>query len=175
MRARIQPMASARLVRRPPGLAALRVGRPFADAGQDPADGFRAAGRGARGDQRVQHLQVHGSEPDINRGEIALAPGWAGWRTTEPLPGPPLVTGVSAEPELEVPDPGNLLRELAVQFPARRLVVSLPGGEGRILLGLFDKYPDQQVSRLDPRVVAILQQRDPLHLAVGEALLHLLI
>ena len=59
-----------------------------------------------------------------------------------------------------------------VQFPACRLVVSLPGLERRIFLGLFDKDPDQQVSRLDPRVVAALQQRDPLHLAVREELFH---
>jgi len=51
-------------------------------------------------------------------------------------------------------------------------VVSLPGLERRIFLGLFDKDPDQQVSRLDPRVVAALQQRDPLHLAVREELFH---
>jgi hypothetical protein len=54
------------------------------------------------------------------------------------------------------------LREVAVQFPAYRLVVSLPGAQRRVFLGLFDNYPDQQVSRLDPGVVAVLQQRDPL-------------
>ena len=62
------------------------VGGPFADAGQDPADGFCPAGRGARGDQRVQHLQARGAEPDVSRGEILLAPGRITWRGTEPVP-----------------------------------------------------------------------------------------
>jgi hypothetical protein len=34
-------------------LAELGVGRPFADAGQGPADGFRPACHDARADQRV--------------------------------------------------------------------------------------------------------------------------
>jgi len=47
--------------------------------------------------------------------------------------------------------------------------------QGRVSPGLFDEYPDQQVSRLDLRVVAVLQQRDPLHPAVRETRPHLLI
>ena len=45
----------------------------------------------------------------------------------------------------------------------------------QVFLGLFEEYPDQESSRLDPWVVAVLQQRDPLHPAVGEMLFHLLI
>jgi hypothetical protein len=62
------------------------VGGPFADAGQDPADGFCPAGRGAGGDQDVQYLQVRGAEPDVSRGEVLLAAGWIVCRGTEPVP-----------------------------------------------------------------------------------------
>src|SRR5580704_17169650 len=108
-----RPMTALRRSRRPAGLEVgfelvqlscsltePGVGRPFADAGQDPADGFGPASRGPRGDQRVQHLPVHGSEPDVSRGEITLRPGWILRRAAEPLPGPALVAGFSAKPEL---------------------------------------------------------------------------
>jgi hypothetical protein len=94
------------------------------------------------------------TEPSVQTGR-----GWVVRRTKELLSGPALVAGVSAEPELQVPGLGNPLREVAVQFPAHRLVVSLPGTQRRVFLGLFNKYPDQQVSRLDSGVVA----RRPFH------------
>src|SRR5580658_3055409 len=117
-------------------LAEPRVGRPFADAGQDPADGFCPGGRAASGDQRVQHLQVRGAEPDVSRGEILLAPGWIVWRGTEPVPDLALAA-VLAEPELQVAGAGKSLCELALKFADHRLVVPVPGRQVRVFPGLF--------------------------------------
>ena len=58
------------------------------------------------------------------------------------------LAAVLAEPELEVAGAGKLPRELALKFADHRLVVSVPGPEGRVFLSLFDDYRDQQVSRL---------------------------
>jgi hypothetical protein len=64
------------------------------------------------------------------------------------------LAAVLAEPELEVAGAGKLLCELAAKFADHRLVVPVPGREVGGFVGLFDEYPDQQVSRLDRRVVA---------------------
>jgi hypothetical protein len=59
------------------------------------------------------------------------------------------LAAVLAEPELEVSGAGKLLCELALKFADHRLVVPVPGPQGRVFPGLFDEYPDQQGSRLD--------------------------
>ena len=110
----------------------------------------------------------------MNVGEILLAAGWIIWRGTEPVPDFALAA-VLAEPEFEMAGGGKILFELALKFAGHRLVVSVPGLVGRGLLSLFDEHPGQQASRLYRRVVAVLQQCDPLHPAAGEMLPHLVL
>ena len=68
-----------------------------------------------------------GAEPDLSRGQILLAPGWIVVRG----PGSALAA-VLAEPELEVAGAGKLLCELVLEFADHRLVVPVPGREGRV-------------------------------------------
>ena len=88
--------------------------------------------------------RVRGSEPDVSRGEIPLAPGRIVWRGTEPVPDLALAA-VLAEPELQVAGAGKLLCELVLKFADHRLVIPVPGPVGRGFIGLFDEYPGQQV------------------------------
>ncbi len=80
------------------------------------------------------------------------------------------------EGELEQPGRGQPQRELTPHRVHPRPVGLLPGGQGlfvvRRLLRRRDEHPDHQLSRLDGRVVAVLQQHGPLHRALAEPLLH---
>jgi ketosteroid isomerase-like protein len=96
--------------------AQLRVGGPFADAGQGPADGLGAVRGDARADQRVHDLQLGRPEPGHHRGEVAgrgvFLPGLAGGPVEQHdyglywLDAAPSGIGVA---ELQPPGPGKLL------------------------------------------------------------------
>ena len=83
------------------------------------------------------------------------------------------------EGELEQPGRGQPQRELAAELIHPRLVGVLPRGQGLLVvlrpIRRRDEHPHQQLSRLDRRVVAVLQQHGPLHRAGEETLPQLVI
>ena len=78
------------------------------------------------------------------------------------------------EGELEQPGRGEPQRQLPPEPVHPRLVGALPRGQGPlvVLRAVRRRYehPHQQLTRLDRRVVAVLQQHGPLHRAREEAL-----
>ena len=161
-----------------PGLAGLprpsgelRVGRLLADAGQRPARGLRAAGRDARGDQRVQRRQVRGPEESLRHlGEAArdLVLFRVEQRDAVHLhdPGGGKASAVAgAGGDHEPLDLGKPPRAEVFQ-PVE--VFCHPGVPRRAVLARDDQQV--QFSRLDHRVVAVAQQHQPRHRARRETL-----
>ena len=83
------------------------------------------------------------------------------------------------EGELEQPGRGEPKRELTPERVHPRLVGDLPRGQGLLVVlravRRRDEHPHQQLTRLDRRVVAVLQQHGPLRRPGEEALPQLVI
>src|SRR5580700_6977857 len=109
-------------------LGELRERRPLADAGQGPAHAFRTVGCDARGDQRVERLQLFGSEPGHHRGEFAAAaPGAHPASAAHVHPGLVVVGDVGViRDDLKLADLRQLFRELAAELHHPRHVLAVP-------------------------------------------------
>jgi hypothetical protein len=151
--------------------AQLLVGGARADAGQRPADGFRAVARDARGDQRVHDVQLWRLEPDHHVGELTID-GLAAVFDEPDVTGRPLAAVVFLH-DLDVADLRPPLQQLVPELvepradrqlerPAR--LGHLAGIGMRILQavdGIFEDEPGHQLARLDHRCFIVLQQLDP--------------
>jgi hypothetical protein len=89
-------------------LPQLLVGGAFADAGQGPANGFRAVVRDTRGDQRVHDVQLRRPEPDHYVRELTI--GGLAAIFDEPDAAVQLLAAGVYEHQLDVPDLGPPLQ-----------------------------------------------------------------
>src|ERR1017187_985665 len=159
-------------------LTQLPVRGPLPDPAQRPADGFRAIGRDPRGDQRVQRFQVHASEPGHHGGETArdlvlLRIDRGAVQLHNPdggtVDGFGAVNGDHEPPDLWESLFAELLQPIYVFVQPR-----IHGIYGRRVV-LPEQHPEIKLSRLAPRVAPVLQQHEPRHRALAEALLHLVV
>lgn len=144
MRARTHRMASAQLAARPAVISASRVSRSTGPS--------------------LAMTAVRSSPPPV--------------RSQPPPPHIPPGLGVVGDigitdGHLKTADLWNPLGQLAAEVLHRGRVLAAPCLQGLPVVfrvaGRFDENPDHQLSRLDDRVVAVLQQQHAPHRALGEA------
>jgi len=145
-------------------LAELRVRRLLADAGQAPAHTLRAASRDARDNQRVQRGQVHRSEESrFHRGKAARNIVFFSIEQGQVVH--PYDPGGAASGGIGVIDgehePLDLRKPLRPEVLQPAAVFIHPRVRGREVLA--EDHPQIQLSRLDHRVVTVLQQHEPRH------------